>query len=68
MPTFIEFTAQDPRSKAGGGRVRVKEEPEDVVQELGASQSGFAGFALANNPKQTIWVNRDHVLSLRRAK
>lgn len=54
--------------KGGGGRrdqIKVKETPAEVIEKLNGTGNGFAEVTPENNPKQTIWVNRDHVRLIR---
>ena len=59
--------------KAGAGgaaarrsdQMKVKEPADEVVQKLAASKNGFAEFSPENNPKQSVWVNRDHIKAVR---
>jgi hypothetical protein len=63
MPAVIVFSPGGPGSRTE--RLKVNEDPDAVVEKLGASKTGFASFSPSSNVSATVWVNRDQVRMVR---
>jgi hypothetical protein len=63
MPAVIVFSPGGPGSKTE--RLKVDDEPDAVVEKLGAAKNGFASFSPSSNASATVWVNRDQVRMVR---
>ena len=63
MTAVIVFSPGAPGSRSE--RLKVTDDPQTVVEKLGASTNGFAGFSPASNASTTVWINRDQVRMVR---
>jgi hypothetical protein len=63
MPAVIVFSPGGPGSKTE--RMKVTDDPQAVVEKLGASRNGFASFSPSGNASATVWINREQVRMVR---
>jgi hypothetical protein len=70
MPSFIVFGKLRGKD-AGGDRVKVTDEPEQVVDTLSSTGNGFVRFDEASKQgraRGSIWVNVGQVRAVREAR